>query len=107
MQQMNLLSEVRTSTQILVGNFGENTLEASLLLVKKLREQQINTEFYPDAAKLKKQFAYCDKKQIPFVAILGEDEIKQNKITLKNMKLGQQKSLNFEEIVTEIKNFLS
>ncbi|HMZ94813.1 MAG TPA: histidine--tRNA ligase, partial [Chitinophagales bacterium] len=65
MQQLNLLTEVKTSTQVLVGNFGADTLSASLKLVKKLRANGINTEFYPEATKMKKQFSYCDKKQIP------------------------------------------
>ena len=99
MQQLNLLPDIKTSTQVLVGNFGESTLEKSLELVSKLRAANINTELYPDDVKLKKQFAYCDKKQIPFIAVLGEDEIQQNKISLKNMKTGQQNLLSFEEVV--------
>lgn len=102
MQQLNLLSESKTATQVLVANFGENTLQASLQLVKKLRENNINTEFYPESAKMKKQFAYCDKKQIPFMAILGEDEIAQQKVTLKNMKKSEQNSYSFSEALAII-----
>lgn len=103
LQQLNLLPDVKTTTQVLVGNFGNETMEASLQLVKKLRENNINTEFFPDDAKMKKQFAYCDKKQIPFVAILGETEIQQNKISLKNMTTGEQKLLSFDELIQTVR----
>lgn len=106
MQQLNLLPEVKTSTQVLVANFGEDTLEAALKLVKKLRANNINTEFYPEASKMKKQFAYCDKKQIPFMAILGEDEIAQQKITLKNMRASEQNMHTVEDAINIIQNTL-
>ena len=102
MQQLNLLSEVKTSTQVLVGNFGADTLDASLKLVKELRANGINTEFYPEATKMKKQFSYCDKKQIQFMAILGSEERAQNKITLKVMKTGLQNLIDFNELLEKL-----
>lgn len=104
MQQLNLLQEVKTSTQVLVANFGDDTLDAALKLVKELRANNINTELYPESTKMKKQFAYCDKKQIPFMAILGGDEIKQEKITLKNMSKSEQQTYTFDEALSIIRN---
>ena len=99
MQQLNLLEDIKTSTKVLVGNFGESTLVASLKLVAELRANSINTEFYPEDAKLKKQFSYCDKKNIPYMCIIGESELKEHKISLKNMKNAEQISLTLEEII--------
>ena len=99
MQQLNLLEELKTSTKVLVGNFGETTVASSLKLVAKLREHNINTEFYPENAKMKKQFSYCDKMKIPFICIIGEEEQNENKITLKNMKTSEQQMLTFDELL--------
>jgi histidyl-tRNA synthetase len=103
MQQLNLLDEVKTSTQVLVANFGEATLNESLKLVADLRAQGINTEFYPEPAKMKKQFGYCDKKKIPYMCVLGEEEVKQGKVVLKTMAAGEQQLLTREEIFAVLK----
>lgn len=80
------------ATQVLITNFGGN--EADLMRVaSSLRAAKINTEVYPDAAKMKKQFSYADARQIPWVVILGEDEAKKGVIQLKNMKTGEQKEI--------------
>jgi histidyl-tRNA synthetase len=104
MQQLNLLEELKTSTEVLVGHFGEQTLHASLKLAAELRSHHINTEFYPEQAKLKKQFAYCDKKNIPYMCIIGESELQENKIALKNMRTGEQKNLSLVELIAVVKN---
>ena len=103
MQQLNLLDEVKTSTKVLVGNFGEATLVASLKLVTDLRANNINTEFYPDADKLKKQFGYCDKKKIPFMCIIGEEEMAANVITLKNLQNSEQNKFSFPDLLQQLK----
>ncbi len=103
MQQLNLLEDVKTSTKVLVGNFGDATLESSLKLVAALRKNNINTEFYPESAKMKKQFAYCDKKNIPFVCIIGETEQQEGKIALKNMKSGEQTVVSLAELLDFLK----
>jgi len=99
MQQLNLLEEVKTSTRVLVGNFGQETLGASLKLVAALRKKQINTELYPEYEKLKKQFSYCDKKHIPFMCIIGETELKEDKVALKNMKTGEQQVVTLTQLL--------
>lgn len=103
MQQLNLLEEVKTSTKVLVGNFGKDTLEASLKLVAQLRAEGINTEFYPEEDKLKKQFSYCDKKHIPYMCIIGESELQAGKAALKDMRQGSQQTLSPSEIIAFLK----
>ena len=103
MQQLDLLDDVKTSTKVLVGNFGEATLAASLKLVTDLRANNINTEFYPDADKLKKQFGYCDKKKIPFMCIIGEEEMAANVITLKNLQNSEQNKFSFPDLLQQLK----
>lgn len=78
------------STQILFINFGEKETAYCLPLVNEARNHGISAEMYPDAVKMKKQMSYANAKQIAFVAIAGENEMKENKITLKNMETGEQ-----------------
>lgn len=78
------------STQILFINFGEKETAYCLPLVNEARSHGISAEMYPDAVKMKKQMSYANAKQISFVAIAGENEMKENKITLKNMETGEQ-----------------
>lgn len=96
----NLWSKIKpTKTQVLVTLFDQSTIKSSLQLAKELRQTGLNTEIYPDAeTRLDKQFKYANKKQIPFVAILGPEEIKKKVITLKNMKTGQQTTDSLEKI---------
>lgn len=103
MQQLQMLPEVKTSTQVLVANFSEETLEHVISLAGFLRQQGIATEIYPDAAKLKKQFAYADKKGIPFMAVLGETEISEGTVALKDLRTGEQRVLQREEISSVVK----
>lgn len=78
------------STQILFINFGEKETAYCLPLVNEARNHGISAEMYPDAVKMKKQMSYANAKRISFVAIAGENEMKENKITLKNMETGEQ-----------------
>lgn len=78
------------STQILFINFGEKETAYCLPLVNEARNHGISAEMYPDEVKMKKQMSYANAKQIAFVAIAGENEMKENKITLKNMETGEQ-----------------
>lgn len=82
--------ETINSTQILFINFGEKETAYCLPLVNEARSHGISAEMYPDAVKMKKQMSYANAKQIAFVAIAGENEMKENKITLKNMETGEQ-----------------
>ena len=91
------------STQILFVNFGEKEAEACLDYTARLRASGIRAELYPEAGKLKKQMGYADAKKIPFVALVGEDEISSGKITVKDMSAGTQEQLSIEEIVARLK----
>ena len=102
MEQLEMLVAMKTSTQVLVANFSETTVVPCLQLVAQLRSIGICTEFYPEQAKMKKQFAYADKQNIQYVLILGEDELQQGKISLKDMRTGEQVIIRFEEIEREI-----
>ena len=67
--------------------------------VKKLRDAGINAEIYPESGKVKKQFDYANRKNIPFVVVVGSDEIQTGELTLKNMTSGEQEKLNIEQII--------
>jgi len=92
----------QATTQILLVNFGKKEELYLLPLLKKLRESGISAEIYPESDKMKKQLTYADKKSIPYVAIAGENEINEQKISLKNMQTGEQKLLTFEELINEL-----
>jgi histidyl-tRNA synthetase len=90
------------ATQILFINFGEKETAYCLPIIKKVRVQGISAEIFPDAAKMKKQMAYANAKHIPFVALAGENEINEGKITLKNMETGEQQMVTPEELISLI-----
>ena len=99
LNQLNLYPETSTEqTKILFVSFGEKELMYCLPWLSSLREKEINTEIYPEPAKMKKQMSYADSKGIPFVAIVGENEMMANKVMLKNMKTGEQKLVGIEEL---------
>ena len=91
--------ELQSATQVLFATFGADELRYALRWAKALREAGITTEVYPEPTKMKKQMGYADAKQIPFVAIVGGDEMAQNKVMLKNMSSGEQKLVEFDELV--------
>ncbi len=86
-------------TQLLFVNFGRTEETYLLPLIAKVRQAGIRTELYPEAAKMKKQMGYADAKKIPFVAIVGENEITAGKINLKNMLTGEQELVSLEELI--------
>ena len=90
------------ATQILFINFGEKETAYCLPIIKKVRVQGISAEIFPDAAKMKKQMAYAIAKHRPFVALAGENEINEGKITLKNMETGEQQMVTPEELISLI-----
>lgn len=103
LNQLNLYPETsEEQTRILFVSFGEKELMYCLPWLKTLRENGINCEIYPEPAKMKKQMSYADNKNIPFVAIVGENEITENKVMLKNMKTGEQILCSPEELLNRI-----
>jgi len=91
-------------TKVLFTNMGDKEMRYAIPLVKILREAGIASEIYPDQVKLKKQFDYADKRGIPFLAIIGEEEITNSKISLKNLSTGEQKVIDKEDIINSFKN---
>jgi len=95
-------SSAQEGTKVLFVNFGEKEALHCLPLVKALRSAGIATELYPDAAKLKKQFGHADSLGIPFVAMVGESEMAENVIALKDMRTGEQERVTVRELVERL-----
>ena len=91
--------EAVNSTQVLFINFGEKETAYCLPIISKIRIAGIRAEIYPDNAKMKKQMAYANAKQVPYVVLAGENEISEGKVTLKNMETGEQKLVNTQELI--------
>ncbi|WP_103866359.1 histidine--tRNA ligase [Aquimarina sp. I32.4] len=99
LDELRLFPEtVASSTKALFINFGESEAIYSLKAVNKLRGDQITAELYPDSAKMKKQMGYADKRNIPFVVLVGTSEMETGTFTVKNMKSGTQKEVDYEEL---------
>jgi histidyl-tRNA synthetase len=106
----DVLSEVNgypdfssVSTRILFVNFGMEEAMHCLRLVNQLRDDGIGAELYPDSAKMKKQMSYADSKKIPYVALIGSDEMKSNEIKIKNMASGEQSVVLIAELLRILK----
>ena len=95
--------DAREATQVMFTNFGAAEAAFSMKMLKELRNAGIAAEIYPDSAKMKKQMGYADALAIPFVAIVGETEMAQNKMMLKNMTSGEQSLVSVEEAIEIIK----
>ncbi len=95
--------DARKATQVMFTNFGAAEAAFSMKMLKELRNAGIAAEIYPDSAKMKKQMGYADALTIPFVAIVGETEMAQNKMMLKNMTSGEQSLVSVEEAIEIIK----
>jgi histidyl-tRNA synthetase len=102
---LNLYPETSTeNTQILFVSFGDKELLYALPWLSVLRNKGINAEIYPEPAKMKKQMTYADNKSIPYVAIVGETEMNENKVMLKNMKSGEQILVSVDELLQILNN---
>lgn len=101
--ELNLYPEnLQSTTQLLFATFGEQELLYALRWAKALREKGISVEVYPEPTKMKKQMGYADSKKIPFVAIVGSDEMAAGKVMLKNMTTGEQQLATLEELLEKI-----
>lgn len=104
MMELNLFpTEIGATTKILFTNFGEQEEMHILPILRKIRQAGINAEIYPEAAKMKKQFKYADDKKIPFVGVIGTEEIQKNVIAMKNMSSGEQELLTLEQVIEKLK----
>ena len=91
-------------TRLLFLNFGEREAAACLAMARQTRAAGIATEVYPDSVKMKKQMSYANAQGIPYVALVGEQELADGRIALKDMQSGEQQSLTIEEAIGAIKN---
>lgn len=106
MEELNLFPDsVNNSsvTKVLFVNFGPAEQAYCLQIAARLRENSVNCELYPDAAKMKKQFEYADRKKIPFVCTIGSQEMEKGVFGIKDLQTGEQLQLNAEELIHFIK----
>lgn len=105
LREAKIIGENASSTlsQVLVIPVGD-TMEYSIKVANKLRENEIISELYLEDTKIGKKFAYADKLKIPYVILIGEDELKEEKVSVKNMETGNQESMSLEEAIKIIKN---
>ena len=94
--------DLATDLDVLVLHMGEESLEAMLKAARRCREQGLRTEVYPDAAKLKKQFKYADDRQVPYVLVLGSDEVEAGTCTLRDMRSGEQVTEPLDQVLDRL-----
>nr|WP_321227718.1 histidine--tRNA ligase [uncultured Psychroserpens sp.] len=104
LEDLGLFPETITNTvKVLFINFGEAEAMASMKAIKALREAGVSAELFPDNKKTIKQFNYANKRNIPYVILLGETEMANHTFTLKNMNTGDQQELSLEQLIAEVK----
>ncbi len=104
MTQLDLYpSDALRSTKLLFVTFGDKELSFAISKIREVRAAGISAEVYPEPAKMKKQMGYADSRAIPFVAIVGETEMAENKVMLKNMATGEQKLVSIDEAISIVK----
>ena len=91
------------TTKVIFMNFGDAEAKQSLKYVMQLRKEGISAELYPESSKMKKQMTYANGKNIPFVAMVGETELAEGKVALKNMSTGEQELLDISKVIEKLK----
>ncbi|UXX78941.1 histidine--tRNA ligase [Reichenbachiella carrageenanivorans] len=105
LEELELYPEsTATQVQVMIVNFGQTMTTQGIQLMQSLRNEGIRTEIYPDEAKMKKQMSYANNLNIPFVVMIGEDEIAAGNYTLKNMIDGEQAAYKIDDLISKIKN---
>lgn len=105
MEELSLFPpETMISTTALICTLDEKSFESALVLLTKLRSAGINTEMYPETTKLKKQLNYANSKNIPFVIMIGSNELQSNQYTLKDMLSGEQETISEESLIRKLKS---
>lgn len=100
LEKLQLMPTFENSTKVLIAIFDEMLVSNALEVAKRLRDEDISTEVIPTTTdKIGKQFKYADSKSIPFVIIIGPDEAKERKVTIKNLKSGEEKKVNLDEAI--------
>ena len=105
LEELDVLPSLEADfTQVLFVNFGDKEADYCLNVLSELRKAGINSELYPDSAKMKKQMNYANKKSIPYVVLLGEDEMNSGLLSVKNMKNGSQSNYNLADFIKLLKS---
>ena len=103
LEELNLFpASVQNQTQVLFLNFGASTALQSNKLIAQLRKKGLRVEYYPDAAKMKKQLSYANQKSIPLVVLYGDDEMKREEVILKQMQTGEQNAISLSDLSNKI-----
>lgn len=103
LSELNLFPDtLLAGTRVLFINFSETSSLFSMKWVHKLRNNNVPAEVYPESAKMKKQMKYADDRNIPFVALAGDEEIEKNAVTLKNMKTGEQELVSWDQLLKRV-----
>ncbi len=103
MEQLNIFpKEIVASTKVMFVNFGKNEEKYCLPLLQKLRDNGINSEIFPESAKMKKQMTYANNKNIPFVILVGANEMDKGVLTVKDMISGDQSEMKFKELLQKL-----
>ncbi len=105
MEEMKLFDQLNlqsSTTQVMFVYFGKEEEKYCLKLLQQVRAAGINAELYPEAAKMKKQMSYADDKKIPFVVLVGSEEIKSGLLSVKNMQSGEQEKISVGELIKKI-----
>lgn len=95
--------DIGEQVSVLVANFGEESLTASISVLQEIRKNGISAEIFPDNAKMKKQFNYANKKNIPYIVLIGSEELQNNNYSLKNMISGKQETMDLNQILNKLK----
>ena len=104
LNQLNLYpEEISNTVKVIFVNFGQAEAVQSAKYITQLRQQGISAELYPDSTKMKKQMNYANDNKIPFVAIIGETELQDGTIAVKNMNSGEQKTMSINELIDALK----
>jgi histidyl-tRNA synthetase len=103
MEQLDIFpNEIVASTKVMFVNFGEKEEKYCLPLLQKLRENGINSEIFPESAKMKKQMTYANNKNIPIVVLVGDNEMNKGILTVKDMICGDQAEMTFDELLNKL-----
>lgn len=103
MEQLDIFpKEIVAATKVIFVNFGATEEAYCLPLLQKLRDNGVNAEIFPESAKMKKQMTYANNKNIPYVILVGENEIKEGLLTVKDMTSGEQSKITFEQLLDKI-----
>jgi histidyl-tRNA synthetase len=103
MEELNLFPEnTIASSKVLITHFDEKAFNYSLPILQKIRNADISSELYPNISKMQKQMKYANDKKIPFVIVIGDEEMQTGLLNFKNMETGEQQKLTIEQILTQL-----